>query len=229
VFGTTVTDFVKAKVKDKPIVFNAVSRPIETGLIKTWEHSGNNVTGVSNAVPAASLFVTISKVLPIKRLGFMYNPKEPNAAVQLTDMLMLQNDYKYTLVPAPVDSDEAIPIAIEKITKEKVDAVLFPADSFIMSRGKTIIPLLNKLRIPTIASLPELVTEHKAFLGIGPDYAELGKMAAEKTFELLGGKEPNAIPASRPERLHIRVNITTANMIGVTVPVQVLRIATVVK
>ncbi len=228
-FGTIVTDELKDNFKNTPIVYNAVSRPVEVGLIKSWQNSGNNVTGVSNVVPIESLFIIMRKVLHIDRLGFMYNPKEPNAAVQLTDVLMSQNDFKYSLIPIPVDSDKAIPIAVQKALNEKVDAVLFPADSFIMSRAKDIIPRLNELHIPTVASLPEMVSDFKALMGIGPDYKELGRMAAVKTLAILDGKKPNEIPSSRPERLHIRINITTAKKIGVTIPVQVLHMATVVK
>ncbi len=228
-FGTTVADVLKGKFKNTPIVFNAVSRPVEVGLIKSWGHSGNNLTGVSNAVTIERLFTTMRKVLRIDRLGFMYNPREPNAAVQLTEVLLFQDDYNYTLIPIPVEDDKAIPIAVQKAFNEKLDAVLFPADSFIMSRGKIIIPQLNDHHIPTVASLPEMVSDSKAFMGIGPDYKELGRMAAVKTLAILDGKKPDEIPSSRPERFHLLVNITTAKKIGVTIPVQVLHMATVVK
>ncbi len=228
-FGTIVADALKDEFKDTPIVFNAVARPVEVGLIKSWEHSGNNLTGVSNVVPLESLFVTLRKIINVRRVGFLYNPTEPNAAVQLTEILMLQDKFRYTVIPAPIENDREISAAIRKIVNKKADAVFFPADSFIMSRADIIISRLNDFHVPTVAALPELVSEHKAFIGIGPDYTELGAIAALKTLDILAGKKPDEIPSSRPDRLHIRVNITTAKKIGVNVPMQVLHMATVIQ
>ena len=70
-FGTTVTKTLKSKVKDIPIVFNIVSRPVKAGIIDSWEHSGSNITGASNAVPMGSAFNTLSNVMYIGRLGFL--------------------------------------------------------------------------------------------------------------------------------------------------------------
>ena len=81
-FGTTVTKTLKNKITDKPIVFNIVSRPVKAKVIESWEHSGSNVTGASNAVPMASAFNSLSKVMYIGRLGFIYNPKEANSRIQ---------------------------------------------------------------------------------------------------------------------------------------------------
>ena len=89
-FGTTVTKQVKNKVKDVPVVFNIVSRPVKAKVIDSWEHSGSNVTGASNAVPMASAFNSLSKVLYIGRLGFLYNSQEANSKIQLEEVEKLQ-------------------------------------------------------------------------------------------------------------------------------------------
>jgi putative methionine-R-sulfoxide reductase with GAF domain len=89
-FGTTVTKTVKSKIADKPIVFNIVSRPVKAKIIDSWDHSGSNVTGASNAVPMASAFNTLSKVMYIGRLGFVYNPKETNSRIQRDEDMLLE-------------------------------------------------------------------------------------------------------------------------------------------
>lgn len=228
-FGTIVTSELKKKFKDTPIVFNAVARPVEAGLIKTWEHSGNNVTGVSNAVPMASVFNTLSKVLRIKHLGFLYNPQEPQSVIQRDELDQLQKQYGYVFVPSAIETDQTIPAAIQNLTSAHVDAVLLPSDSLVKANGTKIVEALNKLKIPTIASIPDMVADNKAFIGLGPGYTELGIMAAEKTLAIVGGENPNNIASTTLERLHITVNLSTAKQIGISVPVQILRIATVIK
>ncbi len=50
VFGTTATKAVLLRIKDVPVVFNIVSRPVDSGIIASWESSKNNATGASNKV-----------------------------------------------------------------------------------------------------------------------------------------------------------------------------------
>jgi putative ABC transport system substrate-binding protein len=228
-FGTTVVQELKKKFKDTPIIFTAVSRPVEAGLVKSWEHSDNNVTGVSNAVPMKSLITTLSQILKVKRLGLLYNPKEPNAVIQQGEHQRLQKELQYEAVPVPIESRERVEEAIDKLFAAKVDAVILPSDSMISNNAGIIIPMLNRHKIPSIASIPEMANEHDALLGLGPDYFELGKMCANKVIAILGGEKPSNIPIGRLERLHIVVNLKTAKAIGVNVPVQVLRIAQVIR
>lgn len=228
-FGTTVTKTLKQRITNLPIVFNIVSRPVKANVIDSWEHSGCNITGASNAVPMGSAFNTLSKVLYIGRLGFMYNPKEANSRIQRDEVEKLQEKFGYEMIDAPIDSVEKIPRVIRKLVDAKVDAVLLPQDSLVKASADAIIPSLNRSKIPTIVTIPAMVRTNRAFLGLGHNYFELGKMAADKTLAILGGKKPNDIPSSTLDRLHITVNLTTAKEIGVNVPIQILRISTVVR
>ena len=228
-FGTTVTKTLKTKITDIPIVFNIVSRPVKAKVIDSWEDSGCNVTGASNAVPMASAFNTLSKVMYIGRLGFLYNPKEANSRIQRDEVQNLQEKFGYEMVDAPIENVDKIPEVISKLVDAKVDAVLLPSDSLVKASADEIIPLLNKSKIPSIVSIPAMVRDNMAFIGLGPDYFELGKIAADKALAILGGKKANKIPSSTVKRLHITVNLTTSKKIGVNVPIQILRISTVVR
>lgn len=228
-FGTTVTKMLKQRVSDRPIVFNIVSRPIKAKVIDSWENSGSNVTGASNAVPMHSAFSTVSRVLKIRRLGFLYNPKEDNSKIQRDEIEGLQGKFGYRMVDVPIETLDDLPGAIGKLLDGNVDAVLLPSDSFVKASADHIIPLLNENRIPSIVSIPAMVRDNQAFLGLGPDYYKLGKLAGEKAIAILRGNEPNQVPSSTLKRLHMTVNLSTARKIGVNVPVQVLRLATVVQ
>jgi putative ABC transport system substrate-binding protein len=228
-FGTTVTKTLKSKVTDIPIVFNIVSRPVKAGVIDSWEHSGSNITGASNAVPMGSAFNTLSNVMYIGRLGFVYNPKEANSKIQRDELEMLQSKFNYAIVDAPIYSVDKIPEVIATLVNEKVDAVLLPQDSLVKASADNIIPPLNNHKIPSIVTIPAMVSDNGAFLGLGPNYYDLGKLAAYKALAILRGEKPNNVPSSTLKRLHMTVNLSTAKEIGVNVPIQMLRISTVVR
>ncbi len=228
-FGTTVTKTLKNKVTDIPIVFNIVSRPMKAGIIDSWENSGSNITGASNAVPMGSAFNTLSNVMYIGRLGFVYNPKEANSKIQRDELELLQDKFNYKMVDAPITSVDKIQDVINALVLEKVDAVLLPQDSLVKASADEIIPPLNKHKIPSIVTIPAMVAENGAFLGLGPNYNDLGKLAAYKALAILRGEEPGNVPSSTLKRLHMTVNLSTAKEIGVNVPIQMLRISTVVR
>jgi putative ABC transport system substrate-binding protein len=85
------------------------------------------------------------------------------------------------------------------------------------------------LKIPTIVLIPGMVKDDLAFVGLGPDYFQLGNLAADKALAILGGKKPSELSSSPLDRLHMTVNLSTAEKIGVTIPIQLLRISTIVR
>ena len=69
-----------AATKDIPVVFSAVTDPVAAKLVKSWDASGTNVTGVSDMSPLDKHLELIKKVVPnAKRVGVIYSPGEANS------------------------------------------------------------------------------------------------------------------------------------------------------
>jgi putative tryptophan/tyrosine transport system substrate-binding protein len=228
-FGTLATQTAMEKIKDVPIVYNVVQRPIEAGIIGSWRRSGNNVTGASNIVTMESAFRTLALVMDIRKLGFVYNDNDPASKIQRADIEKIQRKFGFRVLDIPVRDVEAIPEAMMRAVSEKVDAVLCPADSFIKANAGLIVSALNKHRIPTIATIPELVKENGALISLGPDYYELGQVAGRNALEVLGGKRPSDVPSKTVRNLHIYINLKTADRLGINFPLQLLSVSTVVR
>ena len=112
VFGTTATRQVMSRIKDIPIVFNVVTRPVKAGIIDSWEHSGNNTTGVSSMVPLNSQLKALKKVVDYKVLAVLYNPLEPNSCIQIKLLHRLSARMNFEIKAFPIthasDVDRAI-------------------------------------------------------------------------------------------------------------------------
>lgn len=229
VFGTTATQQVMKKIKDTPIVFNIVQRPIEAGVIKDWNSSGNNVTGASNYVSMLNAFDTLGMLMHIHKLGFMYYVKDPSTGYQKADILQQQPNFGFSLVELPIQSKETISHTLKRLLDEKPEAVLIPADSFIKANGGAIFAAINKHRIPSIVIIPEMVRENGALLALGPDYYTLGQLAAENAIEILRGKKPSQLPIRRVSHLNLVINQTTADKLGITIPLQLRRLSEIVR
>jgi ABC-type uncharacterized transport system substrate-binding protein/predicted permease len=222
-FGTTASKAVKKKIDDVPIVFNVVSRPVESGIIKSWESSGNNMTGVSGMAPMDSIFKTLSLIMHIRKLGFVYNAKESNSIFQKREIEKIQGQYGFILMDSPIESVEKIEETLIKLIDAKVDAVMFPSDSMVISNADKLVSVLNRHKIPTIAAVPQVVNENGALLSLGADYYKLGILAAENALLILEGKKPADIPSRTVDNLKLTANYKTAQKLGITFPIQLIK------
>ena len=228
-FGTMATLSAMGKTKQVPIVYNVVQRPIEAGIISSWENSANNVTGASNIVAMESAFRTLVLVLSIRQLGFIYNDRDPASKIQRADIAKIQQKFGFRIFDIPVRDPESIPEAMRRTVAAKLDAVFFPADSLIMANAGTIVSLLNQHKIPSIAIIPEMVTEHGALISLGADYYELGQLAGQNALEVLGGKRPDEVSSKKVRNLHLYINLKTADRLGIDLPLQLLSLSTVIR
>jgi len=224
VFGTTATKAVLLRIKDTPVVFNIVSRPVGSGIIASWESSKNNATGASNKVSAINQLKTLKKVINYKKLGIIYNPKEQNSIIHGNNVKRLENLLHFSLKEYRISREQDILKILPQI-KDKVDAVFLPADSMIKFLGKKIMEVVNGYKIPSLSSVGSMVPEDGVLLGFVPKYYELGRIAARKAILILNGRKPSDIPSSVLDHYHISVNMKTARKINIQIPMSVLVMA----
>jgi putative ABC transport system substrate-binding protein len=224
VFGTTATQRVLARITDLPVVFNIVSRPVDTGIIKSWENSGNNATGASSKVPLPDQLKSLKKVVNYQRLGIIYNPMEANSIIQRELAKQQEKFLGFTLVDFKISSRGDIEKAFFGLS-EQVDAVYLPADSTTKTLGREIMGQVNHYRIPSLAALESMVEKDQALLGLVPNYYQLGRLAAKKAIQILQGVLPSHIPSSTLDYFQIHVNMVTAQKIGVHIPTSILVIS----
>jgi putative ABC transport system substrate-binding protein len=79
-FGTTVSIATKEIVHGRvPQLFVPVIDPVGAGLVQSLEAPGGNISGVTNAVPLSRLLEVALQMMPVKRLGLLFNPREKNS------------------------------------------------------------------------------------------------------------------------------------------------------
>ena len=72
--ATPSAQSVIAATNSIPVIFSAVTDPVEAKLIKSWEASGTNVTGASDMLPLEPQIELMKKVVPnLKSVGYVYS------------------------------------------------------------------------------------------------------------------------------------------------------------
>jgi putative tryptophan/tyrosine transport system substrate-binding protein len=224
VFGTIATQTVLQAIKDTPVVFNIVNRPVAAGIIQSWQRSGNNATGASNQVPVESQLKALKKVVKFRRLGIIYNPREPNSRIQREIAARLQVPMGFRLIDYQIAHAADLKRVMPSL-KDAVDAVFVPADSLMISLGEALAHWINRLKLPSLATVESLVVDHGLLLGLQPSYYQLGRLAADKARRILSGTAATDIPSSRLDYFQMTVNMQTARMIDIQIPISILVMA----
>src|SRR5690554_4988450 len=78
--ATPSAQSVAAATNSIPIVFSAVTDPVEAKLLKSWDGSGTNVTGASDVLPYEPQIDLMKQIIPgLKNVGYVYSPGEVNS------------------------------------------------------------------------------------------------------------------------------------------------------
>src|SRR5215475_6697727 len=123
VFGTTVASTTKTIVQDRvPEIFNTVADPVGAGLMQSAESSGGNIAGVTNEIPLALQMETALKIVPFRRLGPLFNPREKNSMLVRDKISEVAGKFRFELID--LRSPPAEDMLLENLQKLKNKSVL---------------------------------------------------------------------------------------------------------
>jgi putative tryptophan/tyrosine transport system substrate-binding protein len=231
-YGTTVASAAKSIVPDKvPQIFNIVADPVGAGLVQSTESSGGNIAGVTNEIPLPLQMQTALKIVPFKRLGLLFNPREKNSMLVRDKISELASKLRLELVD--LRSPPAEDMLRENLQKLKnrsvvVDAIYLPPDSFLVSNAELIGSELRAAKIKSIASLATFI-EKGALMGVVPDYYELGKAAAMIVHRHQQGTKLKDMPVQAAKKPHLMINKTTSKALNIKMPDALLKQAEIVE
>ncbi|WP_246019757.1 ABC transporter substrate-binding protein [Bacilliculturomica massiliensis] len=209
-----------------PIVFSAVTDPIEAGVVTSLEQPGGNITGTSDYVSAAQIMDLAAQITPnFKTIGAIYNSGETNSLSVIEDLKAYAVENGLTVVDAPVMNTSEVQQAASSLMG-KVDIVYAPIDNTIASNMPVICQALDEAKIPFYVSADSMVMDG-GLATIGINYEVLGAETGKMVTKILNGTDPGTIDVMTMKDLNIYVNTDTAKRIGVTFPQDVLDNATV--
>lgn len=219
--STPSAQALKNSIKDKPLIFAAVTDPVGAGLITSMAEPGGNVTGTSDQQPYPPIFDLVKKLVPnAKKIGVIFNPGEANSASQVQALKAAAQPYGIEIVESPAAQSTLVGDAAASLVG-RVDAILLPTDSTVVSVVESVVTVGKKARLPVFASDTGSV-ERGAVAALGFNYYELGKLTAQMAEQVLKGKKPSEIPAQVPESQDLYLNASSAKAMGLDIPADVL-------
>ncbi|MGC7405590.1 ABC transporter substrate-binding protein [Pandoraea pneumonica] len=213
--ATPTAQAVVAATKTVPLVYSGVTDPVAAQLVKSWDASGTNVTGVSDKLPLDKQVALIKRVVPnAKRVGMVYNPGEANSVVVVNELKKLLPAAGLTLVEAAAPRTVDISSAANSLVG-KVDVIYTNTDNNVVSAYESLVKVANDRKIPLVASDTDSV-KRGAIAALGINYYDLGRQTGKVVARILKGEKPGAIASQTSSNLELFVNTAAAAKQGVT-------------
>ncbi|MBR4874616.1 MAG: ABC transporter substrate-binding protein [Clostridia bacterium] len=216
--ATPTAQAAAAATSSIPIVFAAVSSPVEAGLTSSIEAPDKNVTGVSDAIPVEDIFKMATLLTPdVKTFGFFYNSAEINSVTAVNQAKAFCDKNGIAYKEATVSATADIQQTATKLASE-VDALFTPIDNMVASAMPTYIDVTNKAGVPVYVAADSMVKEG-GFATVGINYTLLGQQVARMADKILKGEKTiSESPVELISEYTSMINMKEAKILGIEIP-----------
>ena len=219
--GTPSAQSVAAATSSIPLVFSAVTDPVEAKLVPKLDGSGTNVTGGSDALPYEPQIELMRQIIPnLKNVGYVYSPGEVNSTIILKNLKEKLTPLGITVHEAPAARSNDIAMAARSL-EGRVDMIYTSTDNNVVSSYEALYQVAKESKIPLIASDTSSVARG-AVAALGVDYYVLGRETGKIVVRILNGEKAGDIPVYTPQALNLYVSPKNALDEGITLPQAVI-------
>jgi putative ABC transport system substrate-binding protein len=209
-----------------PIVFLQVSDPVTQGFVVNLAHPGGNITGFASyefSIGGKWLDLLKQLVPTIRRVAVMFNPESSlQTKFFLPAIEAAAPKLDISVTTLQVQSTEEIEPAIAGFSRQPNGGLILPTDAFISVHRKHVIEVAARYRVPAISNANMPFVQDGGLTSYGPDATEQFRQAAVYVDRILKGAKPADLPVQTATKFSLAINLKTARMLGIDVPLSIL-------
>ena len=212
--------FAAAEDKNIPVVFTAITDPVEAGV------DSGNITGTSDKLPVEAQLELIRQLQPdAETIGIIYTTSEPNSVSAIAEYQEKCGDYGFTVEVVGVTSQSEVTQAADTLIARGVDCFSNLTDNNVVGVLSSILEKTDTAGIPVYGSEIEQV-KLGCVASAGIDYIQLGRQPGLMAAKLLTGEATaEEMPYETISEYSIYVNSEAIANLGITVPDEVAEVA----
>lgn len=214
-------------IKDKPIIFSAVTDPVGAGLVSTLERGQGNVAGLSDKTDVLQHLALFVRVAKIKTLGYIYTSSEANSASARADVEAACAKLGLKLVVQSINNSSEVKQATETIIG-RVDGIYLTTDNTVYSALPALVAVALANKKPVFSSDTTSAIEGGCLIASGFDYYKAGRATGAILADVLAGKKPEEIPVkflTDPSESDFLIDLDVAKQCGIEFPKDILESA----
>jgi putative tryptophan/tyrosine transport system substrate-binding protein len=223
-WGTDAVLAAKQATTTIPIVMGAIGDPLGSGIVTNLAHPGGNITGSSSraAELEAKRLQLLKELVPgLSRVAILFNPTNHYMPFALQSAQKGAQVLHVSLAVYEVHDATSLDAAFVTLMKDRPDALMVPADTFLVSQRSRIAQFAIANKLPSVYTFREYI-EAGGLIAYTPNYNDLFRRAASYVDKILKGAKPGDLPIEQPTTFHLLINLKTARALGLTVPHRLL-------
>jgi putative ABC transport system substrate-binding protein len=206
----------KAATNTVPIVFVHGSDPVEIGLVPRLNRPGGNMTGVtvvSKELESKRLELLRELIPNIRVVGLLVNPINPNSKSEVGEMEALAKSGGWRLQVVTASSEAELDAAFATLAQQKADAFLVTIDAIFGDLSGKIASLAARYALPGVFD-----ARAGGLISYGASLSEATRQAGIYTGRILKGEKAGDLPIMQPTKFELVINLKTAKVLGINVP-----------
>jgi putative tryptophan/tyrosine transport system substrate-binding protein len=226
--GPTAALAAKAATTTIPVVFLVGEDPVRLGLVSSLSRPSGNLTGINmfaNELEAKRLELLHQLVPRAARFAVLVNPVDVgNTDNTLREVGAAARTFGLEVQVLKASTAREIEDAFAEIGQERPDALFVGSAALLNVRRVQLVQLASYHRLPTSFAFRE-AAEAGALMSYGPSIEDGYRHWAVYAGRILKGAKPGDLPVMQATKFEFVLNLTTARMLGLTVPPTLLATA----
>jgi ABC-type uncharacterized transport system substrate-binding protein len=206
-----------------PIVMVNASDPVEAGLVASLVRPGGNVTGLSQQLTReirAKQLQLLKEILPkMSRVAVLHSAA---TTVGLREYEAAGQTLELRIQVVEIRSRNDLESAFAAMDRDRIDALLAPADPFLFTERQRVAELAREHRLAGMYSTREYA-EAGGLMSYSARLSEQFRRAAIFVDKILRGASPATLPVEAPSQYELVINLKTAKALGLTIPQSLLQ------
>jgi putative tryptophan/tyrosine transport system substrate-binding protein len=208
-----------------PIVFETGADPVRLGLVRSLNHPGGNVTGVTqtNVEITPKRLELLHELVPSAGvIALLVDPTDPALAEVQSNLLQAAaHTLGLELQVLNVNTEHDLDSAFARLTQMRVGGLVIGPGAFFISRIEQLAALALRHGVPATAQWREFAVAG-GLLSYGAHTSDSYRIVGSYTGRILGGDKPADLPVQQVSKVELAINLKTAKALGITVPLPLI-------
>jgi len=218
----------KAATTIIPVVFSTGFDPVEIGLVTNLSRPGGNVTGVSffsGVGLVAKRLELLHQLIPkVAIIAYLGNPNSPTAELELNELRQAAHSLGRQILVLSVGSERELEAAFGSLAQQRSGALLVGGHSLFSGLRDRLVALAARQALPTMHYLREF-TANGGLMSYGASFTDSYRQAGIYAGRILKGAKPADLPIMLPTKFEFVINLQTARLLRIDVPLPLLAVA----
>jgi putative ABC transport system substrate-binding protein len=214
----------KAATTTIPIVFVIGTDRVKLGLVASFNRPGGNITGVTwlaAALGAKHLELVRELVPNVGVIAMLANPNNPVSESELEEVQEAARALGQQVLGLHAGSQKEIDSAFATLVQGRAGALIVSSDSVFFSQRDQVVALAARHAVPAIYPVHEYAAAG-GLMSYGSRLADAYRQVGTYTGRILRGEKPADLPVQQATKVELTLNLKTAKLLGITVPLTLL-------